>query len=148
MDKSWISLVDRNSQECMDGKLLKQIFENRKQKTICHRTGRKSFANVRYKRENKGLPTDRASVWLTAYYKRAGARSNEDTEEFAMRNWMRLQRVKMMNWKKASREEEIEEAWSENIEENMDLFYFTMLDLSHEETCQSLILFCYVRLLN
>ncbi|KAK9167326.1 hypothetical protein Scep_002517 [Stephania cephalantha] len=65
-----------------------------------------------------------------------------------MRNWMRLQRVKMMSWKKASREEEIEEAWSENIEENMDLFYFTMLDLSHEETCQSLILFCYVRLLN
>ncbi|KAK9119103.1 hypothetical protein Scep_017196 [Stephania cephalantha] len=65
-----------------------------------------------------------------------------------MRNWMRLQRVKMMSLKKASCEEEIEEAWSEGFEGNTDLFYFAMLDLSHEETCQSFILFCYVRLLN
>ncbi|KAK9158314.1 hypothetical protein Scep_004888 [Stephania cephalantha] len=83
-DEQWSILV-RYWNEVEVKRIAKTNAENRKQKTICHRTGCKSFANVRHKRENKGLPTDRASVWLTAYYKRAGARSNEDTKEFALR---------------------------------------------------------------
>ncbi|KAK9087115.1 hypothetical protein Syun_029509 [Stephania yunnanensis] len=78
---------------------LLSVLKQKLQHNIIHHVSNRRFSD--------------GTLILTAASALAGDRTRDagGSRQPEMRNWMRLQRVKMMNWKKASREEEIEEAW-------------------------------------